>query len=482
MPKTSRRRRSSSVAPPADINSCSAEQLARLPAEVLRLHLASRHLVTSGSKATMAKRLYDALNPSATDSNDASRSQVAPSPSTPPSTSTLSGNTPPSTNQLTTASAVHSPALQAQLSSLMAQFLQYATQPASISHEAAPGAARTTSNLSLASTVHASEQPPPSLAATLSLFSAVAVPPRPTTVTATSGHPAFTQHTLLPPAIPLVVQPQIPTAYTAPTAAAPTYSAVVQPAPIPTLLPPSTPTSGWIMQQPPYQPIMQPAAHPMTSDTLPPVPAQIRQKIIQGEFIDFSVLLHKATFPDAAADPLPSAQQSIKKISSFVMWMQAWNLYLSVILSHNPAKVLEMIPYQRLICSATTLLPAQNWLQYDAKFRTLAAANPLLRWDQRHSDLWLECLAPRNTEQQRWPCPYCKATTHFPENCPRSPFRDSKPSSAPPEYRKSLPPICGEFNQGRCTRANCNYRHICLSCQGNHPRNSCRRNQNRPIT
>ena len=190
MPKTSRRRRSSSVAPPADINSCSAEQLARLPAEVLRLHLASRHLVTSGSKATMAKRLYDALNPSVTDSNDASRSQVAPSPSTPPSTSTLSGNTPPSTNQLTTASAVHSPALQAQLSSLMAQFLQYATQPASISHEAAPGAARTTSNLSLASTVHASEQPPPSLAATLSLFSAVAVPPRPTTVTAMSGHPA----------------------------------------------------------------------------------------------------------------------------------------------------------------------------------------------------------------------------------------------------------------------------------------------------
>ena len=281
MPKTSRRRRSSSVVPSADINGYSADQLARLPAEVLRLHLASRHLVTSGSKATMAKRLYDALNSSATDSNDASR---APPPAT------LSANTPPSTNQPTTASAVFPSALQAQLSSLMAQFLQYATPPASISHEAASEAARTTSNLSPASTVHASEQPPPSLAATLSQLSAVTVSPRvPTTVTATSGHSAFTQHTSLPPAIPLNVQPrpQIPTVHTAP---APTYS--IQPAPIPTPLPLPMPTSGWIMQQPPYQSIMQPAAHPMTSETLPPVPAQIRQKIIQGEFIDFSVLLH----------------------------------------------------------------------------------------------------------------------------------------------------------------------------------------------
>ena len=155
------------------------------------------------------------------------------------------------------------------------------------------------------------------------------------------------------------------------------------------------------------------------------------------------------------------------------MWMQAWNLYLSVISSHNPAKILEMIPYQLLICSATTLPPLQSWLKYDAKFRTLAAANLLLCWDQRHPDLWLECLALGNKEQQCWPCPYCKVTTHFPENCPQSPFRHSKSTPTPPEPGRSLPPICGEFNQGHCTRATSKYRHICLSCQGNHPRISC---------
>ena len=91
-------------------------------------------------------------------------------------------------------------------------------------------------------------------------------------------------------------------------------------------------------------------------------------------------------------------------------------------LSHNTTKVIEMIPYQHLICSATTLLPLQSRLQYDAKFRTLAAANPLLCWDQRHPDLWLEYLALSKQEQQCWSCPYYKATTHFLDNCPHSPL------------------------------------------------------------
>ena len=62
-------------------------------------------------------------------------------------------------------------------------------------------------------------------------------------------------------------------------------------------------------------------------------------------------------------------------------------------MGHNPSRAVELFGYQRLICSANTLLPVRSWLQYDSKFHTLAAADPLLRWDQRHPDLWLECLA-----------------------------------------------------------------------------------------
>ena len=187
MPKTSRssssRRSSSTNTPPTDVNGRSVKQLARLPAEVLHLHLASCHLVTSGPKATMAKHLYDAVNPSTINNGDnVSRSQVAPP------LSTFSGNTPLSTNQLTVTNITLPPAaLQVQLSSLMAQFLQYATPPASTSHEAA----RSTGNLSPASTKHHLEQPPLSTTAATN-FSTVAVPPGPTTVTAITSQPAFT--------------------------------------------------------------------------------------------------------------------------------------------------------------------------------------------------------------------------------------------------------------------------------------------------
>ena len=133
-----------------------------------------------------------------------------------------------------------------------------------------------------------------------------------------------------------VVQPLITLAHTAP-------------------LPSPMPAATGAIMPPVYHYTPQAPIHQMASDTLPPMLAQMCQKIIQGEFTDFFVLLYKAAFPDAAADPLPSARQPIKKISSFVMWMQAWNLYLSVILSHNPTKVLEMIPYQSVSMTTSIL-------------------------------------------------------------------------------------------------------------------------------
>ena len=191
----------------------------------------------------------------------------------------------------------------------MAHFLQYATPPASTSNEVT----RNTSNLSPVSTEDPPEQPPPSIIAA-SNFSTIAVPSGPTTITVMTSYSMFTHHaSSLPPAVTFNVPPP-PLAHGALTAAAPSYLDAVQ-LPIPTSLPPSIPTTAWTMQQLPYHQVTtQPTVHPMAKNTLQPVPAQLRQKIIRGEFIDFSVLLHRATFPDVVADPLSSTQQPIKKI------------------------------------------------------------------------------------------------------------------------------------------------------------------------
>ena len=94
------------------------------------------------------------------------------------------------------------------------------------------------------------------------------------------------------------------------------------------------------MQQPSYDLLTtQPTFHPMANDFIPPVPTQIHQKITQGEFIDFSVLLHRDTFLDAAAHPLPSTQQSIKRV--YPLSCDAGVEPVSI--SHNPAKYLISI-------------------------------------------------------------------------------------------------------------------------------------------
>ena len=59
LPKTSRSHSSGCV---SDISSASIAELTRLYAEVLRLHLLSQHLITTGNKVTLARRLHEALH------------------------------------------------------------------------------------------------------------------------------------------------------------------------------------------------------------------------------------------------------------------------------------------------------------------------------------------------------------------------------------------------------------------------------------
>ena len=206
-----------------------------------------------------------------------------------------------------------------------------------------------------------------------------------------------------------------------------------------------------------------------TSQQLPvPVPTQLQQQILSGEYVDFAVLHDKTSFVGTAR----TTQYKPPPISSFPMWIQAWNMYLTVVLTHNATRALELVGYQRIITSASLSLPLHAWLKYDGQFRTMAAWNPYLRWDQRHPDLWHETMTSV-TSTQRWPCPYCGARTHFPDNCPRSPFRDSTQRGRPPNRRESGPPICGDYNNNRYTRNACTFQHICLSCKGPHPRVSC---------
>ena len=69
----------------------SIAQLTKLPAEILRLHLSSRHLVSTGTKSAMARRLYNSIHLSAASSSTPATSTTQSS--TTPATSTVQPTT-----------------------------------------------------------------------------------------------------------------------------------------------------------------------------------------------------------------------------------------------------------------------------------------------------------------------------------------------------------------------------------------------------
>ena len=520
-----------------DISLANIAQLTRLPAERLRQHLSTRHLVTTGTKATMARRLYQAIHqPPITqiptsDSTYLLRQQLSPPLSLPatqqsfalpptmhtvaalqqpialqstqqpaslPSTqqpiaslaepSTTSIQLPPRSvsMQLPVTSLTQQSAALLQplpppvsasssgspdLALLFDQFIRYATSTQAVpSGQTAPVAlspasiedsiAVTSAHLQLPSFNSASRPTQPPTAAYQQLIPSGSSHQPITGSVPLSRSQLLSQSTLpvQPQQLQLPQLQQTQPSWLQPTPAVAQHSSsVLQPS---------------MLQQVASQQCTTAAQH------LPvPVPVELQQQIIRGEFIDFATLIHKTSFVEPAQTQNDTQHYKHKPpaITSFSLWMQAWNIYLSVMLTHNTARALELIGYQRIITSANQSLPLKAWLQYDGQFRTLAASNPHLRWDLRHPELWYEAMATANTQKdtKRWPCPYCGAKNHFPENCPRSPFRDSSQHHKPSIRRAPGPAICGDFNNGQCSRNICNFQHICLSCKGPHPRISC---------
>ena len=245
--------------------------------------------------------------------------------------------------------------------------------------------------------------------------------------------------------------------------------------------------------------------------SLPPVPARVKERIIKGEYIDFTTLLPKAMLssnvepdhPGSLTLQMPSGSSEFivhptakgKKITSFSSWMEAWNVYLAIRVDHTPSYAPSLIAYQHIITSASVSYPLQSWLNYDVQFRMLAASNPSLRWDTRHPDLWLQCITPSSIQpSNKWPCPFYGAATHFPDRCtfrantsrqlPSGQQNDAggQSSGSSKDYTFNKNPssnaahsYCWEFNFSSCRRDHCKFAHVCKHCGANHPARSCPR-------
>ena len=132
------------------------------------------------------------------------------------------------------------------------------------------------------------------------------------------------------------------------------------------------------------------------SDGLAPIPAQLVSKILNGEFVDMSELLRdnlEAERKGALLDPSEasspsSTKRSRREVPNLLSWVQCFDMYMAVIASQQPSRVMPLLAYQTLIIREARRCGGRGWLAYDSMFRQQVAGRAEANWSKLNSTLY----------------------------------------------------------------------------------------------
>ena len=162
-----------------------------------------------------------------------------------------------------------------------------------------------------------------------------------------------------------------------------------------------------------------------------PLQKNLEDKILQGEYVDFTLLL-----PDSIAHPQsPEVQLRVEDsapgslvapvtmvckrkpvIDSFHKWLDAFTTYMLVIVAAYPRRALELIKYQQIISRAESKFKGLAWLAYDEQFRRYAASDLTRPWDLVDLELWTVTFSGL----AKPPCFVCSSPYHSQADCPKA--------------------------------------------------------------
>ena len=122
----------------------------------------------------------------------------------------------------------------------------------------------------------------------------------------------------------------------------------------------------------------------------------LEDKILRGEYIDFTLLLPdsltQSQVPDiqlhfddsvpGSSSPLTMVRKRKPTIDTFHKWLDAYTTYMLVIVASYPRRSLELLKYQQIISRAATSFKGLAFLTYDEQFRRRAAYDLGISWDQ----------------------------------------------------------------------------------------------------
>jgi hypothetical protein len=139
----------------------------------------------------------------------------------------------------------------------------------------------------------------------------------------------------------------------------------------------------------------QPAAFVVGPGFLP-VPGKTVTNIISGQYLDLATLLAK---PSDMRSPSPliyidgqvvvsQASKPARRLTDISQWMQAFAIYMLIMVTDLPSRAADLIRYQLLILRMYTQFDGLAWYNYDEAFRRDAAARHVVDWSGMHVELY----------------------------------------------------------------------------------------------
>ena len=189
------------------------------------------------------------------------------------------------------------------------------------------------------------------------------------------------------------------------------------------------------------------------------VDAVTRQKIVDGEYIDFAKLLPRDHV--MIAEDLGQKMEVVNKdghmywvpateltrINSFAKWEQAFRIYSDIYGKGHPSRTTELIEYSHLIYTASLSYVWDNVYRYDIDFRLHMGMFPNRSWSIILQQAWSIRLKDKLKFNS-------------------SDTRNFGGAITPSKHDDGWDNLCKRFNKGKCNFGpSCRFEHRCKYCR-----------------
>ena len=116
----------------------------------------------------------------------------------------------------------------------------------------------------------------------------------------------------------------------------------------------------------------------LVGEGFPPLPSKLVKRIEGREFMEMAELLPERLLAYTSGDDHTKASKSkVKPVTNILDWIQAFGLYVVIILPKQLQRVPDLSEYQALIIDAQQEYQGECWIGYDCTFRQRRASQPI---------------------------------------------------------------------------------------------------------